>query len=348
VIYKLIIFMKPHLEPLGLEGLSDWFAGLALTSWVVLPIFAFFKTMQLTRQDWKPQGRLRRLSAMFAVATGIFAVACFLPVELKIKRTGAVELADPEQVRPEVPGFIQEVCVKEGERVVAGQTLFKLANRDLSQNLATMENRLRVAEANVARAIGTEKPAELKQAENIRAAYEAKLAEAQRDVNNLTLKARTAGTVLTRQLDQKAGHLLKGNELVCEIASLDPMRIKVALNEKEVRYVKKGQKVDLKVNAYPSKSFHGVIAEDPIIFFGETIPPAFSARRAGDVPVFVDAKGRDVPLERTFQAVVEVDNHEGLLRPGMTSRGKIYTGTRLWGKLVLQSLRDAISLDYRF
>ncbi|MDB6171487.1 MAG: putative peptide zinc metalloprotease protein [Chthoniobacteraceae bacterium] len=348
VIYKLIIFMKPHLEPLGLEGLSDWFAGLALTSWVLLPIFAFFKTMQLTRQDWKPHGRLRRLSAITAVAVGIFAVACFLPVELKIKRTGAVELAEPEQVRPEVPGFIQEVCVKEGDRVVPGQALVKMANRDLSQSLAMMENRLRVAEANVARAIGTEKPAELKQAENVRLAYEAKLHEAQRDVNNLVLKARTAGTVLTRELDRKTGHMLRGNELVCEIASLDPMRIKVALNEKEVRYVKKGQKVDLKVNAYPSRTFHGVIAEDPIIFFGESIPAAFSARRAGDVPVFVDAKGRDVPLERTFQAVVEVDNHEGLLRPGMTSRGKIHTGTRLWGQLVLQSLRDAISLDYRF
>ncbi|MES2572172.1 MAG: efflux RND transporter periplasmic adaptor subunit, partial [Verrucomicrobiota bacterium] len=348
VIYQLIVFMKPHLEPLGLEGLSDWFAGLALTSWIVLPIVAFFKSMQLTSQDWKPQGRLRRLSTIFAIGMGLFAVACFVPVELKIKRTGAVELAEPEQVRPEVPGFVQEVCVKEGEQVVPGQPLIRMVNRELNQTLVTLENRLRVAEANVARAIGMEKPAEQKQAENIRLAYQAKLIEAQRDVDNLTIKARSAGTVLTRELERRQGHMLKSNELVCELAPLDPMRIKVALNEKEVRYVKKGQKVDLKVNAYPGKTFHGIIAEDPIIFFGESIPAAFSAMRSGDVPVYVDAKGRDVPLERTFQAVVEVDNREGVLRPGMTSRGKIYTGTRPWGQLVLQSLRDFISLDYRF
>src|SRR5215212_1508005 len=93
VIYKLIVFMKPHLAPLGLEGLSNWFAALALTSWVLLPIVGFFKGMELTRNDWKPHGRLRKLSVIGAVAIGIFGAACFLPVELKIKRVSAVELA---------------------------------------------------------------------------------------------------------------------------------------------------------------------------------------------------------------------------------------------------------------
>ena len=46
--------------------------------------------------------------------------------------------------------------------------------------------------------------------------------------------------------------------------------------------------------------------------------------------------------DRTFDFVL------ALLRPGMTSRGKIYAGERLWGQLVLQSLLDLVSLDYRF
>ncbi len=348
VIYKLIVFMKPHLQPLGLEGLSDWFAGLALVSWILLPIVGFFKTMHLTKQDWKPHGRLRRLSAIGLVAVGIFGAACFLPVNLKIKRVGAVELAEPEQVRPEVPGFVEEIYVKEGDHVTAGQPLAKLGNRELSQSLNSVENRVKVSKAMVARALGMEKPAELKQAQNLQAGHAAKFEEAQRDVESLTLRARTTGTVLTRDIDKKLGHLLRGNELFCEIAALDPMRIKIALNEKQVRYVKRGQKVVLKVNAYPDKTLHGTVAEDPIMFFGESIPAAFSARRSGDVPVYVDAKGHDVPLERTFEAVVSVENSEGLLRPGMTGRGKIDAGSRLWGQLVLQSIRDLVSLDYRF
>lgn len=348
VIWSLIYFMKPHLEPLGLEGLAEWFAVLALTAWVLLPIIGFFKSMELTNKDWEPHGRLRRLSIILASVVGIFGAACFLPVELKIKRVAAVQLAEPEQVRPEVSGFVEEIYVKEGDRVAPGQPLAKLSNREIEQSLIAVENRLRVAEATVARALGLEKPAEQKQAENVRVAYAAKHAEAKRDVTNLLLKARTNGTVLTRELDKKWGQLVKSNELFCEIATLDPMRIKIALNEKQVRYVRKGQKVALKANAYPGRTFHGVVAEDPIMFFGEEIPAAFSARREGDVPVYVDDKGRDIALERTFEAVVSVENGERLLRPGMTSRGKIYAGTRPWGQLVLQSILDIVSLDYRF
>jgi hypothetical protein len=126
------------------------------------------------------------------------------------------------------------------------------------------------------------------------------------------------------------------------------MRIKIALSEKQVRYVKKGQRVRLKANAYPRREFHGVVAEDPVMFFGNEIPAAFSARRAGDVPVYIDAHGKEHPIARTFEAVVAVENGEGLLRPGMTGRGKIYAGRRPWGQMVLQSLRDVVSLDYRF
>jgi hypothetical protein len=84
------------------------------------------------------------------------------------------------------------------------------------------------------------------------------------------------------------------------------------------------------------------------MFFGNEIPAAFSARRSGDVPVYIDAHGKEHPVERTFEAVVAVENADGLLRPGMTGRGKIYAGRRPWGQMVLQSLRDVVSLDYRF
>ena len=348
VIYKLALFMAPHLQPFGLEGLANWFSALALTSWVVMPLIAFFKSLELKREDWKPLGRLRRLMLICAVAVGIFGAACFVPVELTIKRAGAVQLAEPDEVRTEVPGFIEEVFVKEGDKVTPGQAVARLRNRDAAQVLVSAEGRAKMAEAEVQRAVGLDKPAELKGAQSVRAAIDARLKDARRDVENLTLRAKIGGTVLTRDLDKKVGLPLKTNEVLCEIASLDPMRIKVALSEKQVRYVKKGQRVEMKTEAYPGKTIRGTIADEPIMFFAGELPKAFSAHRLGDVPTYIDAHGREIAIERTFEAVVEVDNREGLLRPGMTGRGKIYAGKRPWGQLVLQSLLDLVSLDYRF
>ncbi len=348
IIYQLAIFMEPHLKPFGLEGLANWFSALALTSWVIMPLIAYYKSLALKREDWKPQGRLRRLGTIAAVAFGIFGAACFLPVELTIKRAGAVQLAEPDEIRSETPGFIEEVFVKEGEKVAAGQKIARLRNRQTQQILIHTEARFKMAEAEVQRAVGLDKPAELKGAESTRAALEARLKDARHDVENLTLRSKTGGTVLTRGLEKRIGLALKHNEVLCEIAQLDPMRIKVALSEKQVRYVKKGQRVELKTEAYPGKTIQGTIADEPIMFFAGELPKAFSAQRLGDVPTYIDAHGREIPIERTFEAVVAVDNREGLLRPGMSGRGKIYAGKQPWGRLVLQSALDLVSLDYRF
>ncbi len=348
VIYKLARFMEPHLKPFGLEGLSDWFSFLALTSWVVMPLIGFYKSLDLKKEDLRPEGRLRRLMKVGSITLGIFIAACFLPVELTIKRAGAVQLAKPEEVRPEELGFITEVLVKEGDKVVAGQVLARLENRETAQTLIATKGKLEAADAEVQRAVGLDKPAEFKAAESVRDAYKARYAEAQLNADRLILRAKTAGTVLTRDLDKKLGQLLKANDVFCEIGALDPMRIKVALSEKQVRYVHQGQRVELKTEAYPSRTIHGVIADDPVMFFNGDLPKAFSAHRSGDVPTYIDAHGREVPLQRTYEAIVEVENPEGLLRPGMTAWGKIFTGKRPWGKLVLQSLLDLVSLDYRF
>jgi putative peptide zinc metalloprotease protein len=355
VIYSLAVFMKPHLDPLGLGGLADWFTALALISWIALPLIGFFKNMQLTLDDWKSGGRLRRLSLIAAVAIGIFGAACFVPVELKITRVGAVQLAEPEEVRPEVPGFVEQVHVKEGDLVRAGQPLARLSNRELEQALVIAEQRLRATEAQLQRAIGLDRPAEQKQYENLVAQYRAKLTEAQHDVAALTLRAQQDGavltqdnTALTRQPSHLLGKLLKQGDLFCDLVRVDPMRIKIALNEKQVRYVEQGQRVLLKANAFADRTFEGRIASKPLMFVGENMPAAFSARRSGDVPTGFDAHGKEVPLERVFTAEIEVQNPDGILRPGMTARARIFAGRRPWGKLVAQSALDLVSLDYRF
>jgi len=267
---------------------------------------------------------------------------------LKIDRSGIVELANPEEVRPEVSGFVEQILIESGENVKPGLPIAKLSNREVQFQRVTAEMHLHMAAANVQRALGEGKPAELKESQNMEAAYQAKFDEADRDVRHLTLTAHIAGVVLTRDLDKLKGRLIKSGELFCEIGSLDPLHIKVPLNEKEVRYVQKGQAVALRSAAFPGQEFHGVIADKPVMFFGGQIPPGFSKNRGGDVMTYVDQRGREVPLERTFEALVEIDNKAGLLRPGMKIQAKIYAGTRPWGRLVLQSALDLLSLDFRF
>jgi putative peptide zinc metalloprotease protein len=347
VIYNLIVFMKPHLEPLGLGGLANWFSAFALISWVALPFIGFFKSLDLKRDDWNPGGRLRHIMKVCLVIFGMLGAFCFVPWPLTLIRAGTVELANPEQVRPEVSGFVQEVFVREGQAVKPGTPIARLTNRDAHQLQVEAQTKHKVAEALIQRALGENEPAVLKQAEAQRDAATARLQEAERDVRNLTLTAHIDGIVLTRQLERLQGRMIKSGELLCEVAALDPLRIKIALSEKQVRYIEKGQRVTFKAHAYPNREFHGTIAERPVMFFGQEIPRGFSQKYGGDVLTYTDHHGREVPVDRTFEAIVEIENKEGLLRPGMTVRGKIHAGTHPWGRLFLQSILDLLSLDLR-
>jgi len=348
VIYKLTRYMGPHLAPFGLQKFATWFSASALTAWVVMPFWGFMKSLQLTREDWRPGGRLRRLGIVGGSALAIFAVLCFIPRELIIKRNVAVELAAPEVIRPDFQGFVEEIYVKEGDKVAPGGKLARLSNRDIDQDLVQATAQLAVAQAAVQRAIAEDKPAEQLEAQAIADRMKKRFADAKQSVARLTLRSAIGGTVLTHDLQLMLHRELHINEVFCQLAPLDSMRIVIPLNEKQVRWVRKGQPAEIKAYAYPGASVRGVIAADPALLVGPDMPAAFSARRHGDVPTAFDRSGREIPLERTFEAEIQVDNHDGLLRQGMTGRAKIDAGRYPWGRLVLQSFLDLVSLDYRF
>ena len=110
-----MVHVGPHGQ-IRSRDLGRFLSLSALIAWVIMPLWTFFKGLQLKREDWKPHGRLRRLSLIGGTALGAFTVMCFMPVDLTIQRSGAVELASPEEVRSRVPGILEAVYVKEGDQ----------------------------------------------------------------------------------------------------------------------------------------------------------------------------------------------------------------------------------------
>jgi putative peptide zinc metalloprotease protein len=348
VIYSLSIHMAPHLAPYGLEGAAHFMTGVALLAWVVAPIVGFVKGLKFTAEDWNPGGRFRRLSRIGLIVCALAAAFLLFPREFAIRRSGAIEIADLESVRPELPGIIEEVFVAEGDLLAPGQQVARLRNRAVAQDLESAKRRTSAADTMSSRALAAERPSEFLQAEAMRAQYRSAMAQAERDHERMTLRTASGGRVLTRDLHTMAGRLIRPGETLCEIAPLDPIRIKIALSQKQVRYVKKGNRVALKANAYPGRTFLGQIASEPLLAIGHDLPTGLAKDRRGDVPTAFDREGREIPLETTYIATVAVPNPDGLLRPGMTGAAKIEVGRYLNGRLVLQSILDWISLDFRF
>jgi HlyD family secretion protein len=94
------------------------------------------------------------------------------------------------------------------------------------------------------------------------------------------------------------------DNVVATLPDLSSMISKTYVNEIDVSKVKSNQKVDIVVDAFPEKTYTGVVSS--VANIGEQLPNA-------------DAK--------VFEVLIKVDGSDPILRPSMTSGNKIVTKT---------------------
>ena len=131
---------------------------------------------------------------------------------------------------------------------------------------------------------------------------QAELKQRQTDVEKSTIYAPIDGIVLTRSVDpgQTVASSLQAPILFVIAADLKSMELKAAIDEADIGGVARGQKARFTVDAFPDRSFDASIRD---ISFA-------SVTTEGVV---------------TYDARLDVDNAELLLRPGMTATVQVVT-----------------------
>ncbi len=94
-------------------------------------------------------------------------------------------------------------------------------------------------------------------AEEARAAY----AAAQELLHHSNVTAPFAGTVY--QLPVKAGGYVNGGDLLVQVANLEKVRVRAFVDEPEIGRLAKGQKVEIKWDAIPGRTWDGTLTRVP-------------------------------------------------------------------------------------
>lgn len=257
---------------------------------------------------------------------------------VRVIATGRLEPVNSVQVGAEVSGRVTAVHADYNDHVTLGQVLVEI---DASQTRATVDQatagvssaaaaiaqaeavlaEARQARARIAALIVSEAatPQQVEQAESAVARAEASVAaaRAQARVARASLSvARTTlgkavirspmdGIVLSRNVEpgQTVISALQSAVLFTLAEDLSRMELHVDVDEADIGRVREGQRATFTVDAYPGRPFPARIV---------------SLRNAPQV----------VQNVVTYEAVLAVDNHERLLRPGMTATATITTETR--------------------
>jgi HlyD family secretion protein len=228
------------------------------------------------------------------------------------------------EVGSQISGVITEIKADFNSRVKAGdivaqidpatyeralgQAEAELANAEAAQELAQL-NYDRGAELLKASLISKSEYDQLRvnltQAKAQVKTRQANVERAKVDLDRTTIHAPIDGVVITRRVEagQTVAATMNTPTLFTIANDLRNMRIEAAVSEADVGGVEEGQKVQFTVEAFPGRTFEGSVKQ-----------VRYAANTNQNVV--------------TYGAIIEVDNKDMKLRPGMTATAKLITAER--------------------
>jgi HlyD family secretion protein len=236
-------------------------------------------------------------------------------IESVVAATGTIDAVTTVEVGTQVSGIVSKIYVDFNDSVKKGQviaqldtTLLAIQVREAKANVELAEAQLRRAERDYAQSEALHKEKAITDSDFSEAQYNVesakasihlariRLEQANRNLAYATIYAPISGKVIERDVDvgQTVAASLSAPKLFLIANDLSQMHILVAVDESDIGRIKEGQAARFTVQAYADKTFTGTV--------------------------------RQVRLQSTTQenvvnytVVVDVDNKDGLLLPGMTA-----------------------------
>jgi len=250
-----------------------------------------------------------------------------------VTATGTLQPTNQVDVGSELSGIVESVDVDFNDTVEVGQVLAKLDTSKLDAQVLQAKAALKQAQANVLEAKATVLETKLKydrcvamagkemcspqELDTDRAAYvraeagqaraEAAVSQAQAtldaietDLSKAVIRSPINGIVLVRSVEpgQTVAASLQAPVLFTLAEDLTKMQLQVDVDEADVGQVKKGQEATFAVDAYPDRRFPARI--DQVRYGSQTVQGVV-----------------------TYEAILDVDNADLSLRPGMTATADI-------------------------
>lgn len=275
---------------------------------------------------------------------------------VNVTATGNLEPRNQVDIGSELSGTIRSVAVDVNDEVKAGQVLTKLDTSRLEAQVLQAQSSLASSQARVLQAVaalkesranyarlqkvrelsGNKLPSQqdmdvaeaaVSQGEGEEAAARAAVSQAQAnldvvktDLSKADIKSPINGVVLVRDVEpgQTVASSLQAAVLFTLAEDLKKMELHVAVDEADIGSVKVGQPSSFTVDAFPNRQFHATITR--VDYASNNTQKSSSASSSQSSGATATSTG-----VVTYETVLEVDNSDLALRPGMTATAEIET-----------------------
>jgi len=332
----------------------------ALWGLVVRPLQGMIKFLQVPgRRD---EVKAANVAVTAVVAALIAAAVALIPLPQRVWCAAELRPAGEQTVYVPVPGRVEELLVRQGDLVRAGQPLARLSNVDLDLEIAALEGNRDKQEARLS-ALSREKftnPAAGLEIGTVKESLDAvreQLDDRLRDRERLVLVAPRDGVVLpgpsqerrddpTGKLPAWAGNPLDARNLgamfqqgtvLCLVGAPDAFEAAMIVDQSEKEFLALGQRADLKLDAFPWITLTGSVAEIAETNV-ETVPERLSVKGGDSVPTETRPAGGEAPISTSYEVLMTLADAEGVFTPGMRGTARIEVGSRTVGQWLLRLL----------
>jgi putative peptide zinc metalloprotease protein len=357
---SIFLFVWNVFKPYRLEVLGRALAAGALWGLVVRPAQGLVKFLRVPgRRD---EVKSVNVMTTAAVAAAVTAALTLIPLPQRVWCPAELRPRGEEPVYVTVPGRLETVLVRQGDVVVKGAELARLSSIDLDLQIAELEGKVAQGEARL-RSLERERfvdPAaglEIGTVEELLKSDGEKLEKTRADRRKLVLAAPRDGVILPAPnvpprpdpagtLPAWAGNPLQPRNLgatlaegtvLCLVGEPERFEAVMLVDQSEVEFVARGQRIELRLDAFPGRTLTGtvaMIAEARVEGGAERL----SVKAGGQVPTETDQAGREQPISASYEALMTVDDPDGVFTPGMRGTARIRVGSRTVGGWLLRLL----------
>ena len=344
IVAAILWFLHSVMKPYGLQSLVYVLGAVVVIGMVAPPLWRAGRAVRGARRnrELKPV----RFIVLASATLLLLATVLLYPFPSRVTAPLIIEPRDATRVYVPVGGTLLEAAAI-GDPIVAGDTLARLQNLELEDELADLagqvaEQELRLDQLERLRVSDPTAGDQLPVARQTLADLQQRHQRKDDDHRRLVIVAPQSGTILPPRetvagtpdkelppwtgtpLDREnRGCFLEAGTILCLVGDPASMQAMLVIDQADIDLVAEGQYVRIQLDQVPGKFLEGTIEEISAVD-AESLSPELAAR--GLLPTVRDpsgAAGEDRPLGASFEARVTLAPHDATLLSRATGRAKI-------------------------
>lgn len=244
-----------------------------------------------------------------ATVAAVLLLLLFLPVPYRITADAVVKPNVARFVVSHDDGLLLKAMVRPGDQVTKGQELARLDGREIEVATAELQAELDKAKKlrDQATALGNTAAAQVARLDALR--YQQRLIRLSQRKKQLILSSPVNGIVLSGDLQRAEGSPVSRGQTLFEVAPLKVMDVEVTIDEETISRITEDTEVRVRFAAYPENFWQQSFSR---------IEPRAQIRNNKNV----------------FIGLLQFDNPDNKLRPGMRGAAKIHIGNKYLGWII--------------